>query len=166
MSFFDDVRTGPLHLHLPPIYHMLASNHGVYVQYMNNDGERTLRSYSRPVNLAAVFGPKWATVRGDTFHVAEFMVRNAVSHYAQCILSVVQKHLTFVCAWQEPDVVDRCILCRRWQDCVPHYKLCERANLANLRPADPFMMQTTVFAREWPPPENFDEEQWERNVNK
>lgn len=52
------------------------------------------------------------------------------------------------------------------QDCVPHYKLCERAQLANLRPADPFMMQTTVSAREWPPPENFDEEQWERNVNK
>ena len=45
------------------------------LQYMNNDGERTLRSYSRPVNLAAVFGPKWATVRGDVFHVAEFMVR-------------------------------------------------------------------------------------------
>ena len=52
------------------------------------------------------------------------------------------------------------------QDCVPHYKLCERPHLANLRPADPFMMQTTVSAREWPPPENFDEEQWERNVNK
>ena len=52
------------------------------------------------------------------------------------------------------------------QDCVPHYKLCDRPHLANLRPADPFMMQTTVSAREWPPPENFDEEQWERNVNK
>lgn len=47
---------------------------------MNNDGERTLRSYSRPVNLAAVFGPKWATVRGDVFHVAEFMVRTATGH--------------------------------------------------------------------------------------
>ena len=23
MSFFDDVRTGPLHLHLPPICHLL-----------------------------------------------------------------------------------------------------------------------------------------------
>ncbi len=38
--------------------------------YMNNDGERTLRSYSRPVNLSAVFGPNWATVRGDVFHIA------------------------------------------------------------------------------------------------
>ena len=53
-----------------------------------------------------------------------------------------------------------------FMDTVPHYKLCEREQLANLRPADPFMMQTTVSAREWPPPENFDESQWERNVNK
>lgn len=57
-----------------------ATNHGVRLQYMNNDGERTLRSYSRPVNLAAVFGPKWATTRGDAFHIAEFMVRTAISH--------------------------------------------------------------------------------------
>eukprot|EP01047_Picozoa_sp_COSAG01_P063260 COSAG01_NODE_8169_length_2892_cov_24.795560_1_plen_27_part_10 len=27
---------------------------------MNNDGERTLRSFSKPINLAAVFGPGWA----------------------------------------------------------------------------------------------------------
>ena len=51
---------------------------------MNNDGERTLRSYSRPVNLAAVFGPKWATIRGDVFHVAEFMVSVATRRCARC----------------------------------------------------------------------------------
>ena len=55
---------------------------------MNNDGERTLRSYSRPVNLAAVFGPKWATVRGDVFHVAEFMVRHLALLVAQPVGSV------------------------------------------------------------------------------
>ena len=91
---------------------------------MNNDGERTLRSFSKPINLAAVFGPGWATARGDVFAVAEFV------------------------------------------DSVAHYKLCDREHLAALRPADPFMLQTTVTQREWPPPENFDEVQAERNINK
>ena len=54
-----------------PIYKTLRElMMSFFDDYMNNDGERTLRSYSRPVNLSAVFGPNWATVRGDVFHIA------------------------------------------------------------------------------------------------
>eukprot|EP01052_Picozoa_sp_SAG31_P017722 SAG31_NODE_1225_length_9271_cov_10.376472_2_plen_396_part_00 len=87
-----------------PIYRTLRElMMSFFDDYMNNDGERTLRSYSYPVNLQAVFGPRWATIRGDVFHIAEFM------------------------------------------DTVKHYKLCNRSQLVNLRPADPFMMQTSEF---------------------
>ena len=108
-----------------PIYRSLRElGMSYFDDYMNNAGERTLRSMSKPINLAAVFGPNWATRRGDVFNVAEFV------------------------------------------DSVAHYKFCEQEQLAALRPADPWMLQTTVSLREWPPPDNFDEEQAERNLNK
>ncbi len=88
MSFFDDVSNeGPCAANILLHGKTHGSLRDVPLQYMNNDGERTLRSYSRPVNLAAVFGPKWATVRGDVFHVAEFMVRIATRRYARCQLN-------------------------------------------------------------------------------
>lgn len=96
-----------------PLYssvHELAVSY--FDDYLSCAGERSLRAYSRPVNLSAVFGPKWAIRRGDAAHVADFM------------------------------------------DSVPHFELCEDEQLSHLRPADIFLMQTTVASREWPPPEN------------
>eukprot|EP00039_Didymoeca_costata_P008709 m.115339 g.115339 ORF g.115339 m.115339 type:complete len:570 (-) comp14198_c0_seq2:167-1876(-) len=47
--------------------------------YMNGKGQRTLRSYSKPVNLDIVFGPNWHSFRGDSYAIAEFM--DHVPHY-------------------------------------------------------------------------------------
>eukprot|EP00656_Telonema_subtile_P014629 TRINITY_DN17534_c0_g1_i1.p1 TRINITY_DN17534_c0_g1~~TRINITY_DN17534_c0_g1_i1.p1 ORF type:complete len:101 (-),score=29.38 TRINITY_DN17534_c0_g1_i1:201-503(-) len=41
--------------------------------YMNGEGERTLRAYSVPVDLPAVFGEDWAVRRGNVFEIAEHM---------------------------------------------------------------------------------------------
>jgi hypothetical protein len=47
--------------------------------YMNGKGVRSLRSYSQPANLAVVFGPDWATRRGDVFTIGEFV--DCQKHY-------------------------------------------------------------------------------------
>lgn len=49
---------------------------------------------------------------------------------------------------------------------VPHYKLCERPHLKNLRDADPFMTASQVTQREWAQPENYSAAALERNQNK
>ena len=52
-------------------------------------------------------------------------------------------------------------------DDADHFRLLEgSANKKGLRPADIFMMKTTVKQRAWPCPDNLDAEQWERNMNK
>lgn len=47
--------------------------------YMNGKGVRSLRSYSQPAHLAVVFGPDWATRRGDVFTIGEFV--DCQKHY-------------------------------------------------------------------------------------
>ena len=51
-------------------------------------------------------------------------------------------------------------------DTVPHYRLVEQANLKFCRPADVFMLKTTVSQREWPEPANLSQEAIDRNANK
>jgi len=40
--------------------------------YMNGKGQRSLYEYCQPFNLAVVFGPRWATRRGDVWPIASF----------------------------------------------------------------------------------------------
>ena len=52
-------------------------------------------------------------------------------------------------------------------DDADHYRLLNGSrDKKGLRPADVFMMKTTVKQRAWPCPDNLDAEQWERNMNK
>jgi len=51
-------------------------------------------------------------------------------------------------------------------DSVKHYKLIDDNVLPYLRPADTMVLTTTVHQREWQAPDNFDEHQAKRNVNK
>eukprot|EP00035_Acanthoeca_spectabilis_P027955 m.468580 g.468580 ORF g.468580 m.468580 type:complete len:758 (-) comp27577_c0_seq1:70-2343(-) len=53
-----------------------------------------------------------------------------------------------------------------FMDAIPHYRLCDRKHLSQLRPADPFMMASQVTQREWPQPENYSEAALLRNANK
>jgi hypothetical protein len=40
--------------------------------YMNGQGQRSLHCYTMPMNLAVVFGPRWATQRGETWEFSLF----------------------------------------------------------------------------------------------
>jgi hypothetical protein len=53
-----------------------------------------------------------------------------------------------------------------FMDAVPHFRLCERVHLQNLRPADPFMLASQVTQREWSQPENYSAAALARNANK
>lgn len=108
-----------------PVYRTLREMMMTYWDdYMNGEGERTLRAYSVPVDLKATFGEDWAIRRGNVFDIAEHM------------------------------------------DIVPHKRLVEHSSVAVCRPADEFMLKTTVNQREWPEPVNVDAEVVERNKNK
>ncbi len=50
-----------------------------FEQYYNLRGERTLRSYSRPVNLARLDGQQWMTSEKDVWCVTEALI--AARHY-------------------------------------------------------------------------------------
>ena len=51
--------------------------------YMNNEGQQTLRAYSKPIHLEAIFGPNWYEVRGDVYPIAEFI--DSVKHGARVL---------------------------------------------------------------------------------
>eukprot|EP00038_Savillea_parva_P000887 m.99622 g.99622 ORF g.99622 m.99622 type:complete len:592 (+) comp10313_c0_seq4:341-2116(+) len=98
-----------------PVYRTLREMIMSYFDdYMNGKGERTLRAYSQPVHLAAVFGPKWHARRGDVYEIAEFV--DTVKHY-RLIDDTILEHLRpadeMVLAttvhqreWQAPDNFD------------------------------------------------------------
>jgi hypothetical protein len=50
-----------------------------FEQYYNLRGERTLRSYSRPVNLARLDSRHWMTAEDDVWCVPELLI--AARHY-------------------------------------------------------------------------------------
>jgi len=107
-----------------PVYETLRELVMSYFdEYMDGGGRRTLRSYSKPLNLEIMFGPSWYKVRGDVFHVAGLV------------------------------------------DDVKHYNILPDEMIV-LRDADAMVMHTTVRQLEWPTPENFDQHQILRNVNK
>ncbi|EKX38224.1 hypothetical protein GUITHDRAFT_115567 [Guillardia theta CCMP2712] len=94
--------------------------------YMNGEGKRTLRCYSKPMDLKQ-FGDDWLYQRGD----------EGSRGIAYAI------------------------------DQVPHYRIFrDSKNKSTLRPADEFMLKTTVDQREWHHPSNADEEAHERNKNR
>ena len=63
-----------------PIYRTLRELALSYFeQYYNLRGERTLRSYSRPVNLARLDGLHWMTSEEDVWCVADLLI--AARHY-------------------------------------------------------------------------------------
>ncbi|MGH9415212.1 MAG: hypothetical protein ACRD01_01155 [Terriglobales bacterium] len=51
-----------------------------FEHYFNDDAEKTLRRYSRPVNLARFDRRGWTTAEDDLWYVAEHLV--ALPHYA------------------------------------------------------------------------------------
>jgi len=51
-------------------------------------------------------------------------------------------------------------------DEVKHYRLVEQASINVSRPADVFMLKTTVSQREWPEPANMGDDAVARNANK
>jgi len=64
-----------------PVYRTLRELALSYFEhYYNLRGERTLRSYSRPVNLARLDGLNWMTAEEDVWCVAEALI--AARHYA------------------------------------------------------------------------------------
>ena len=63
-----------------PIYRTLRELALSYFDhYYNLRGERTLRGYSRPVNLARLDGQNWMTAEEDVWCVAELLI--AARHY-------------------------------------------------------------------------------------
>ena len=63
-----------------PVYRTLRELALSYFEsYYNLRGERTLRAYSRPVNLAKLDGMGWMTAEEDVWFVAEALV--AAKHY-------------------------------------------------------------------------------------
>jgi len=40
--------------------------------YMNGKGQKSLEGYTMPMNLAVVFGPRWATRRGECWEIGDF----------------------------------------------------------------------------------------------
>ena len=63
-----------------PIYRTLRELALSYFEhYYNLRGERTLRSYSRPVNLARLDSRQWMTAEEDVWFVPEFLM--AARHY-------------------------------------------------------------------------------------
>jgi hypothetical protein len=63
-----------------PIYRTLRELALSYFEhYYNMRGERTLRAYSRPVNLASLDRLHWMTSEGDVWFVAEALI--AARHY-------------------------------------------------------------------------------------
>jgi hypothetical protein len=64
-----------------PIYRTLRELALSYFEnYYNLRGERTLRNYSRPVNLARLDSQNWMTSEEDVWCVAEALI--AAKHYA------------------------------------------------------------------------------------
>ncbi len=64
-----------------PVYRTLRELALSYFEdYYNDDGEKTLRRYSRPVNLARFDRIDWMTSERDLWPIAEHLVR--VSHVA------------------------------------------------------------------------------------
>lgn len=104
-----------------PVYRTLRELVMTYFDdYMNGKGERTLRAYSRPVNLRVVFGDNWHARRGDVYDIAEFM--DSVRHYRLIPISQVP-HLRpadyMILAttvnqreWQAPDNFDEEVVLR------------------------------------------------------
>jgi hypothetical protein len=63
-----------------PIYRTLRELAMSYFEhYYNLRGERTLRAYSRPVNLSRLDGEGWMTAEGDLWCVPELLI--AARHY-------------------------------------------------------------------------------------
>ena len=63
-----------------PIYRTLRELALSYFEhYYNLRGERTLRSYSRPVNLARLDHWQWMTAEGDVWFVPEYLIH--ARHY-------------------------------------------------------------------------------------
>lgn len=63
-----------------PIYRTLRELALSYFEhYYNLRGERTLRAYSRPVNLARLDGEGWMTAEDDVWRVPELLI--AAPHY-------------------------------------------------------------------------------------
>lgn len=63
-----------------PIYRTLRELAISYFEhYYNLRGERTLRSYSRPVNLARLDGRQWMTAEDDVWFVTDELIR--AKHY-------------------------------------------------------------------------------------
>jgi len=64
-----------------PIYRTLRELALSYFEhYYNLRGERTLRAYSQPVNLARLDGEQWMTAEDDVWCVPELLI--AARHYA------------------------------------------------------------------------------------
>jgi hypothetical protein len=56
-----------------PVYRTLRELMMSYFDdYMNGKGQRSLHAYSMPMNLSVVFGPNWATRRGEVWEVGLF----------------------------------------------------------------------------------------------
>ena len=96
--------------------------------YMNGEGERTLRAYSVPVDLPvsgfvtdfewvqAVFGEDWAVRRGNVFEIAEHM---DVAKHFRWVRGTVANKCTFVGWWSTRVSLWRVLLMcscsrRRW----------------------------------------------------
>merc|ERR1711959_619802 len=56
-----------------PVYRTLRELMMSYFDdYMNGKGQRSLTHYTKPLNLAVVFGPRWATRRGNVWQIGHF----------------------------------------------------------------------------------------------
>jgi len=56
-----------------PVYKTIRELMMSYIDdYMNGKGERSLVGYTMPLNLAVVFGPRWATRRGEVWEIGQF----------------------------------------------------------------------------------------------
>ena len=77
-----------------PVYRTLRELALSYFNiYFNLRGERTLRRYSRPVNLARFDGRQWMTSEKDIWYIAEYLVD--IPH-TRLLKRGIEKHLTRV----------------------------------------------------------------------
>jgi len=56
---------------------------------MNGKGQRTLLSYTQPYNLEVLFGPRWATRRGDAWTIGLF--GSQMKEYKLCTVEDLAK---------------------------------------------------------------------------
>jgi hypothetical protein len=155
---------------------------------MNGEGQRTLRSYSEPMDLigeASEFVsfrscPPSCNLGGfgnfsDVMHSHHFSV--SCFEDQQILTAVPSLPLRVVALFASSEVYGD----KWWRsrgdnggrdvavrlDALKHYRLFETSAIKKgLRGADEFMMRTTVNQREWQYPPNVDEEALERNKNR